>query len=52
MLFIAGLFLGTFIGIVIAGLCHAARENDRVRTLPDSMKERLEAIQLQTSSLP
>jgi hypothetical protein len=46
MLFIAGLFLGTFIGIVIAGLCYAARENTRAETTPGSMKESLEGVYL------
>jgi len=49
MLFIAGLFLGTFIGFLIAGLCYAARENTRVATSPGNIQEKLEAIQLQTS---
>ena len=51
MLFLAGLFLGTFIGVLIAGLCYAARENSRVRTSPDSAEDRLEAIRLQASSM-
>jgi hypothetical protein len=41
MLFIAGLFVGTFVGIMIAGLCYAARENTRVETSPGSMKQSL-----------
>jgi hypothetical protein len=49
MLFIAGMFLGTFIGFLIAGLCFAVRENIRVPTSPGSMREKLETIQLQTS---
>ena len=50
MLFLIGLFLGTFVGIVIAGLCCVAREHTKVRSSPVCEEQGLEAIQLQTSS--